>query len=119
MADKEHQAYSGLRKQAMDNPSGYVVHLVIDFAEKIILPSMLKQAGQNHYITGLKYDLFGISCSNFKINKIFGLPEGLWPNRKDENYVLSKLYHVILETKKNSITYHIKNDHPRERLRVS
>ncbi len=81
-----------------------VLHLVMDFAETVTLPSMIHQPGQLHFITGLRLDLFGILCSNIDEDKIFSLPEGHWPNTKDASSVLSMFYHVIQELKTRAIT---------------
>ena len=48
--------------------------LFFDFADNVLLPSLLKQAGQLYFITGLKFDIFGVSSSNEGLNYIFGLP---------------------------------------------
>ena len=48
----------------------------MDFAEKVMLPSLLRQPGQLHLVTGLKLYLFAISCGNMNKNYIFCLPEG-------------------------------------------
>ena len=71
------------------------IHLVFDFAEKILLPHLLRQPGQLHFVTGLKLDLFGVHSSNRKRTYIFCLPEGHWPGGKTANEVGSMLYHVI------------------------
>ncbi len=68
---------------------------MFDFAEKVTLPSIDNQPGQLHFITGLCYDIFGISLSNLKITNVYGLPEGRRPNIKDATSVLSMLWHSI------------------------
>lgn len=66
-----------------------VVHLIIDFAEKVILPSLVKQTGLLQFITGLKNDIFGCSCTNNGKVYIFNLPEGYWPGGKSAFEVIS------------------------------
>ncbi len=75
--------------------NGLVVHFVMDFAEKLILPSRIQQPGQLHFITGLRLDLFAISCSNLREDKIFCLSEGHWLNAKDTSSVLGIVYHLL------------------------
>jgi len=70
-------------------------HLIFDFAEKVLPPKLQKQPGQLHFITGLKFDLFGVSSSNLARNYVFGLPEGHWPHEKTANTVISMLQHII------------------------
>lgn len=75
-----------------ENPDLY--HVVVDFAETVLLPGMLSQPGQLHFTTGLKFDLNGVCCSKTNHNYIFGLPEGHWPNEKTADSVLSMLHHA-------------------------
>lgn len=66
-------------------------HFVFDFAEKVLLPRLLKQPGQLHFTTGLKFDINGVCSSNTGQAYAFGLPEGHWPNDKSANSVLRSL----------------------------
>lgn len=77
-----------------------VLHLIMDFAEKVLLPSLVRQPGQLHFVTGLKLDLFAVSCGNKSKNYVFSLPEGYWPGGKTANEVLSMVFHVIKNLKK-------------------
>ena len=70
-------------------------HFVFDFAEKVLFPRLLKQPGQLHFVTGLKFNIKGVSSSRIKSNYVFGLPEGHWPNDKTANSVCSMLYHCM------------------------
>ena len=72
-----------------------MVHLIFEFAEKLILPSMERLPSKLHFITGMRYDIFGIVCPNLKQRFIFGLPEGHWPGTTYATSVLSMLMHVI------------------------
>lgn len=103
-AKVEYDEYNNIRKSIANNPSGETVHLVFDFAEKVTLPVFERQPGQLHFITGLRYDIFGIYCSNLKSSKVFGLPEGHWPGTKDATSVLSMLLYIINMLKSNPIT---------------
>lgn len=79
-------------------------HFVFDFAEKVLLPRLLRQPGQISYLVGMCFDMFGVSSSRKKINYVFGLPEGHWPNNKTANSVLTMLSHCL--------------EHPHERERA-
>lgn len=95
VAQQEFNVYRQCQKDSANNPNGNVRHLVFDFAEKVLLPRLRNQPGQLHFVTGLKFDLFGVSCSNAGTNFVFGLPEGHWPNEKTANVVISMLHHVL------------------------
>ena len=88
----EYQIQNSMRNNAAASLNNSTAHLVFDFAEKVTLPSIDNQPGQLHFITGLCYDIFGISLSNLKITNVYGLPEGYWPNTKDATSVLSILW---------------------------
>lgn len=79
--------------------SAEYVHVIVDFAEKVLLPSLLRQTGQLHFITGLKNDLFGVSCANINTNYIFSLAEGHWPGGKTANEVASMLLCTLIMIK--------------------
>ena len=68
---------------------------MFDFAEKVLLPKLLKQPGQLYFVTGLKFDIFGVQDSNQGVTYVFGLPEGHWPNEKNANTVISMLHYAI------------------------
>lgn len=53
-------------------------HFVIEFAEKVLLPKLQRQPGKLHFVTGLKFDIFGVSCSNDGLTDVYGLVEGHW-----------------------------------------
>eukprot|EP00171_Calliarthron_tuberculosum_P023069 IDg23069t1 len=91
----EYRNYLQLQRMCKAEESGSTVHLVFDFAEKVQLPRLTRQPGQIHFTTGLRFDLFGVSSSNFCVNFIFGLPEGHWPESKTANEVLSMVLHVL------------------------
>eukprot|EP00171_Calliarthron_tuberculosum_P019092 IDg19092t1 len=65
--------------------------LLFDFAEKVLLPRLLKHPGQLYFVSGLKFDIFGVSASNNGQQYIYGLPEGHWSNEKTANAVISML----------------------------
>ena len=60
-AKTEFLYYRKFQKECKENLVGEVYHLVFDFAEKVLLPKLVKQPGQLHFITGLKFDIFGVS----------------------------------------------------------
>lgn len=101
-AQQEFEFYRQSQSSSAENPDGNVRHLVFDFAEKILLPRLQHQPGQLHFVTGLKFDLFGVSCSNSGNNFVFGLAEGHWPNEKTANVVASMLHHVLSEEGMNA-----------------
>lgn len=67
----------------------------MDFAEQVLLSSFLRQPSQIHFVTGLKFDIFGVSCSNLDTNFVFGLPEGKWPGKKRADQSVSMLFHIL------------------------
>jgi len=83
-AKTEFQFYKNCQKTAALPGNTSNIHLVFDFAEKVLLPRLAKQPGQLHFITGLKFDIFGVSCSNLTNNFVFELPEGHWPQEKPQ-----------------------------------
>lgn len=56
---------------------------------------MERQPGNLHFVTGLKYDMFGISISNENKTNVYGLPEGHWPGSKGPNSVISMLHQTV------------------------
>ena len=95
-ASTEFKLYREIQSKVKQIPVGNDIHLIFDFAEKILLPSLLKQPGQLHFITGIKFDFFGVSSSNYDETYIYGLPEGHWPGGKTCNEVSSMLHHTLL-----------------------
>ena len=74
-AENEFKYYKDVQTQCYVDNTNEKRHYVFDFAEKVLLPRLKIQPGQLHFITGLKFDLFGVSSSNDTLNYIFGLPE--------------------------------------------
>lgn len=72
-----------------------VRHYVFDFAEQILLPRLLRQRGQLHSATSLKFDINGVHRSNAGETYFFGLREGHWPNEKAANVFISMLHHTM------------------------
>lgn len=72
-----------------------VLHLVMDIAENVLLPSLMRQLGQIHFTACLKFDFFGVSCSNLEKNYIFGLTEGHWPSGKSSDQTIPMLYFIL------------------------
>lgn len=72
---------------------------MFDFAENALLPKLQKRPGQLHFVTGLKFDIFGISCSNLGSTFVFGLPGGKWKKENTANFVISILHYVLDELK--------------------
>lgn len=94
-AAEEFAFYKSLHNHTHLFPNEGTVHLTFDFAEKILLPHLLRQPGQLHFVTGLKFDFFGVHSSNSNRTFIYGLPEGHWPNNKTTNEVGSMLVNCI------------------------
>lgn len=87
-ADVEFKNYRELRtviREAKEHP---VLHCVMDFAEKVLLPSLIKQPGQLQFTTRLKFDFFGVSLSNLRPNFVFYLPEGHCPSGKSADQTI-------------------------------
>lgn len=72
---------------------------LFNFAEKLLLPRVIRQPGQLFFITRLKFRLFGVHDSNGKRPILFGLFENHWSNEKTANSAVSMLYHAIENTK--------------------
>lgn len=70
-------------------------HYLYYFAEKYLLPRLIRQPGKIHFVVELKFDFNGVFSSKPGLNHIFGLAEGHWPGDKSANAVLSMLHHVI------------------------
>lgn len=66
-ASVEFDAYITIPRSARDDPSSGTLHIVFNFAEKVLLPSLLRQQGQLHFVTALKFDFFGESVSQTRI----------------------------------------------------
>jgi len=101
-ARQEFQFYKSLQQHTHLYPNEGTLHLTFDFAEKILLPHLLRQPGQLHFVTGLKFDFFGVHSSNYNSTFVYGLPEGHWPNNKTTNEVGSMLVNCIETHKKDS-----------------
>lgn len=71
------------------------IRLVFDFEEKVVLPFFGHQLGQLYFVTGLKFDVFGVSNCTLNTNMIYGLPDGHWPGRKTANEVASMSQHAL------------------------
>lgn len=82
----------------------HVLHLVMVFAEKVLLTSLLRQSGQMHFTTGLNFDILWISCSNLNTNFVFGLPEGHFPNGKSADQTIHMLFNILQLAKNYSRT---------------
>lgn len=66
-----------------------------DLQKKLRLPSLFWHPGKLHFLTGLKFDLFGIGCGSFGTVYIYELPEGHWPGGKTAYEVLYMIQHNI------------------------
>lgn len=104
VADAERNIYNSFKSSCIQESSSDTIHLVMDFAEKVLLPSMQDQPGSLHYVTGLKFDIFGISSSNDGKTFLFGLPEGYWTGDKGANEVLSMVMYAIRKLKDEAKT---------------
>ena len=69
-------------EEAKKSNCNEIRHFIFDFAEKVLLPNILNQPGQLHFITGLKFDINGVYCSNVGRADVYGLIEGHWPSNK-------------------------------------
>lgn len=96
-ASQEYKVYLELSDKGRSTPAQSDVHVTFDFAEKVLLPSLKRQPGQLHFVTGLKFDIFGAASSNLDKVFVYGLPEGYWPNSKTANEVLSMVEPIIIK----------------------
>lgn len=94
-AQKEFLNYKSVMEEAKKSDHTILRHFVFDFTEKVLLPKILNQPGQLHFITGLKVDINGVYSSNTGRADLYGLIEGHWPSNKTANTVLSMLHHTI------------------------
>lgn len=96
IAKAEFYRYRQCQKAAIESTD--FIHLVFDFAEKILLLFLLHQPGQLNFKTGGKFDTFGVSCSNTKDNYIYSLAEEFWPEKDKSSNVVISMLHQALET---------------------
>lgn len=102
-ARSEHENYKSFLTESYGKHNGACQHIVFDFAEKVLLLQLMRQPGQLYFVTGLKFDLFGIHDRNKGRTYIYGLTEGHWPNEKTANTVVSMLHHCI---SRNIVVHH-------------
>ncbi|PXF45203.1 hypothetical protein BWQ96_05033 [Gracilariopsis chorda] len=86
--------YRTIQTTAENAPATNPIHLIFDFAEKILLPHLLRQPGQLHFVTSLQFDIFGVYSSTMSTCYVYGLPGGNWPGNKTCNEVASMLNHA-------------------------
>lgn len=87
--------YTNLQNSARLHPHFSVLHFLFHFAEKLLLPVLLRQPGQLNFIKGLKIDSFRVSFINFNTTYIHFLPEIHFRGRITANEVTSMLHHSI------------------------
>lgn len=75
----------------------------------MLLPSLVRQPGQLHFITGLKNDIFGISCSNSGTNFIYSIAEGHWTGGKTANETCSMVFAALRDVKSKVDVIHCDN----------
>lgn len=56
----EHIAMNQSEQSEGEGPSSGTLHLVFDFAEKVLLSPLLHQPRHDNFVTGLRFDLFGV-----------------------------------------------------------
>ena len=83
------------RVLASKQPDSGVLHMTMDFAERVYLPWEHCQVSQRFFVTGLKYDLFGISNDTHGSQVTYGLTEGHWPGQKTGTTVFSMVHHFL------------------------
>lgn len=104
-AERKHDHYRLWITSNFDVKDVSAQHLVFDFAEKVLLPHLLRQSGQLYFIAGLKFDIFGIHNSNQGVTFLYGLPKGHWMNEKRQT--LSSLCCIIVSIeRRNHYTIH-------------
>lgn len=81
-AQSEFSNYKKIMEEAKKSNCNEIAHFIFDFAEKVLLPKILNQPEQLHFITGLKFDINGVYCSNIGRADVYGLIEGHWPSNK-------------------------------------
>lgn len=70
----EFLVYKTLQRIARSNTS--TRHSVCDFAEKVLLPRLLRHPGQLHFTTGFQFYTNAVSSSKTGQACVFGWPEG-------------------------------------------
>lgn len=68
---KEHQYYCNFIYSTEKVLDGLHQYVMFDYAEKVLLPRLVKQLGQLYFVTGLKFELFGVHDSNAKRSLVF------------------------------------------------
>lgn len=82
--------------RAEQNLFNGTLHCVLDFAEFVLLPYLLRNSGQLHFNTGIKFDLFEVVVSIGSSTDIFFLPEVHFPGHRSANDVTSMLHYSII-----------------------
>lgn len=100
----ESSLYRSFQISKNENPLG-PWHMIFDFLENFLLLSLLKHPGQLHFITVLKFYIFGISNNHLNCNVIFGLPKGQCPVIKTFNDVAS-MFHNCIGTHQTIVPLH-------------
>ena len=92
-----HQQRENYKKRIMNSKveGSEILCLTFDFAENVYLPFQHRQPSQRFFLTGLKFDIFGISIDTACAQVIYALTEGHWPCEKTANTVCSMLYHFL------------------------
>lgn len=65
------------------------------FAENFLLPYMFPQTLRLHFVTDLKFDLFGLYCSNFGRILVYCLAEDHCSSHKTESEVFPVIQHCV------------------------
>lgn len=62
--------YKFLKENAGIDESKSKLYLIFGFSKKVILPRLLREPGQLHFVTGLKVEFFGVHVGNLKTTAI-------------------------------------------------
>lgn len=76
VANSEFEYCKTSKMDSVNDPSVCTIYIVMDFAENVLLPSILRNPGGIHFTKGLKFNFVGVSSSNLGHSYVFGLPEG-------------------------------------------
>lgn len=93
-ARKEHEHYKTSLNECRGIADGGLQHDLYGFTGKVLFPKFLRQPRQLYLVTGLKFNIFGIHDNNARLTYVFGLPEGLGPN-KTADTVTSMIHYVV------------------------
>lgn len=80
-------------------------HSVFKFSEMVLLSQLIRQPKQLYFITGFKFQLFGVHDSNKCTTTIYSLTDSHWPQEKTANSFITMLHQFLsfIETRSRGV----------------